>query len=204
MNRMANRSLITATLLLAIGTAISGCATLQQIAALRRVDFTIDRVTEGRVAGVALERISSYRDLNATDAAAVGLSLLRGELPFSFTLRLSALNPADNNVTARLVQMDWTLLLEDRETVSGRIDREFQFAPGVATEVPINISLDLADFFERNAADMIELALAVTGNGGTPKRVALRATPTIQTPIGPIRYPEPITIVTRTIGGGER
>ncbi|MGH7502737.1 MAG: hypothetical protein ACREL7_13400 [Longimicrobiales bacterium] len=67
--------------------------------------------------------------------------------------------------------------------------------PGVAQDIPIDIRLDLAEFFERNARDMIELALAVAGAGGEPKRIALRATPAIQTAIGPIRYPQPITIV---------
>jgi hypothetical protein len=47
---------------------------------------------------------------------------------------------------------------------------------------------------------MIDLALAVAGAGGEPTRVSLRALPTIQTSIGPIRYPQPIIIVSREIG----
>jgi hypothetical protein len=97
--------------------------------------------------------------------------------------------------------MDWTALIEEREVVSGMIDHEYVFTPGVPQDVPIRISLDLADFFEKNAQDMLDLALAVTGAGGAPKRISLRARPTIQTALGPIRYPQPITIVSRTVGG---
>jgi hypothetical protein len=96
--------------------------------------------------------------------------------------------------------MDWTLLLDDRETVSGSTTREFVLEPGVPGDIPITISLDLADFFETNARDMIDLALAVAGAGGEPTRITLRALPTIQTSIGPIRYPQPIIIVSREIG----
>jgi hypothetical protein len=184
-----------------LAIAIAGCATLQQVAALRRVDFSIDRVAEPKLAGVAVERIRNYRDLSALEIAAVSLALARGDLPFEFTLHLDAFNPVDNSVSARLLQMDWTLLVENRETISGKLEREFVMLPGDTTDVPIPIRLDLADFFDKNAQDMVDLALAITGQGGAPKRISLRATPTIQTSIGPIRYPEPITIVSKIVGG---
>jgi hypothetical protein len=182
-------------------TLAGGCSMLQQIAALRQVDFAIDRVSDARLAGVSIARVRNYQDLSAIDIARIGAALANGDVPMEFQLHLSALNPADNSVAARLIQMDWTLLLEDRETISGRLDREFVFEPGVRTDVPLSISLDLADFFQRNSRDLIDLALAVAGAGGAPKQIALRATPTIQTSLGPIRYPQPITIVSEQVGG---
>jgi hypothetical protein len=189
------------TSVIAASSIAGSCALLQQVAALRQVEFRIDRVSGARLAGVSIERIRNYQDLSALDVARIGTALAAGNVPMDFELHLRALNPADNTVPARLLQMDWTLLLEDRETVSGRVDREFVFEPGVAADLPIGISLDLADFFQSNARDLIELALAVSGGGGAPKRIALRATPTIQTSIGPIRYPQPITIVSEEVGG---
>jgi hypothetical protein len=193
---------VASAVLAALLSATGGCATLQQMMALRNVEFSIERVSQARLAGIAIDSMRSYRDLSPLQIAQIGLALTRREMPLSFTLHLSALNPAGNSVTARLVQMDWTALLENREVLSGSIDREYQFAPGVATDVPIAVSLDLADFFERNVQDMVELALAVANAGGAPKQVSLRATPVIQTSLGPIRYPGPITIVSRTVGGG--
>ena len=177
-----------------------GCATLQQIAALRQVDFAIDRVSGARLAGVSLDRVRTYQDLSAIDVARIGTALARGTVPMEFELHLSALNPADNSVAARLIAMEWTLLLEDRETVAGRIDREIVLEPGIASDIPLAIAVDLADFFEKNARDLAELALSVAGVGGAPKQVALRAQPTIQTSLGPIRYPQPITIVSGQVG----
>lgn len=195
-----NPALTAAIFLLSAG--FGGCATLQSIAALRQVDFAIDGVADARLAGVAVDRIREYHDLSALDVASIGAALARGDLPLQFQLQVGALNPADNSVAARLVQMDWTLLLEDRETISGRVDREVVLEPGVPGMIPIDIQLDLAEFFQKNARDMIDLALAVAGAGGEPKQVALRATPTIQTALGPIRYPQPVTIVSGQPGGG--
>jgi len=182
--------------------AFSGlsCATLQQVAALRQVDFAIDRVADARIAGIALDRVRSYNDLSATQVASLGLALARGRLPFEFRLHLSALNPPENEVTARLLEMDWSLYLDDRETVSGTLEQSFTFPPGQPQDIPIVIRLDLLEFFDRNAEDLIDLAAAVTGAGGSPRRISLRARPTIDTPIGPIRYPSPITIVSREFG----
>jgi len=181
-------------------TFTTSCATLQQIAALRQVDFAIDHVSEVRLAGIDLTGRRSFTDLSLTEGATLTSALTRGDLPLAFNLHLRAENPADNRVGARLTQMQWTLLLEDRETVSGTVDREYVFPPGEPQDLPIAIQLNLVDFFEHNARDMFELALNLAGQGGAPKNVTLRAVPTIQTALGPIQYPQAITIVSREIG----
>ena len=66
--------------------------------------------------------------------------------------------------------------------------------------IPVNISLDLVDFYNANARDLIELALSLKGQGGAPKAVKLVARPTVDTILGPIKYPEPITVVNETVG----
>lgn len=187
-------------LTLATTATIASCTTLRQFAALRQVDFGIAGVENARLAGVDVDDIREYEDLSATQIARLGLALASNRMPFDFQLQLSALNPADNDVAARLVRMDWSLWLEDRETVSGTLDRTYVLEPGQPEEIPLTISLDLLEFFDRNAEDLVDLVLAATGQGGAPARLSLRARPTIDTPIGPIRYPQPITIVSREVG----
>jgi hypothetical protein len=197
---MMRNSVRLAGAVVAAGLAVAGCATLQQIAALRQVDFAIDHVANTRLAGVPLDRIRNPQDLGAFDVARIGAALAAGSVPLAIEVHVSGLNPAENSVAARLVQLDWALLLDERETITGSLDREYVFQPGVATDVPIEMQVDLADFLAHNAKDMIDLALAVAGAGGEPKRIALLATPTIQTALGPIRYPQPIRIVSGTLG----
>ncbi|HET6566804.1 MAG TPA: hypothetical protein VFG50_02495 [Rhodothermales bacterium] len=188
-------SLVVACLLLA------SCQTIRQIAQLQNVHFDIDHVSNATLANVPIDRVQSYGDLSALDLARLGAALAQGSLPLSFTLHLGAENPPDNNVQARLVQMDWTLFVQDHETISGTFDQSLLLPPGQRTDVPIPIRLDLVDFFGQNLSDLVELALAVSGHGGEPKDISVEATPTVQTPLGPIRYPRPITIVARSVGG---
>jgi hypothetical protein len=185
---------------LAVLTTALGCATLQQLAALRNVDFALDRVSEPRLAGIDLVRIRSFDDLTVMDAGNLALSVSRNELPLDFRLHLIAENPADNHTDARLIRMDWTLLLQGRETLSGVFEEETVLPPGEPTDVPLTIRLDLMEFFEGSAQDLLELALSVADQGGAPKEITVRASPTIQTPLGPMQYPRPITILRREVG----
>jgi hypothetical protein len=179
---------------------LTSCATLQQFAALRSVDFSVDRVSNVRLAGVDLSSVSSYRDLGLSDVGRLTLAVAQGELPMDFRVHLRALNPVDNSADARLVRMDWMLLLQGRETISGVFADETLLRRGQPADVPITMSLDLIDFFEGSAQDLVELALSLSGQGGSPREVTLRATPSVDTALGPIRYPQPITIVSREIG----
>jgi hypothetical protein len=179
-----------------------GCQTLREATALRDVAFDIDRVTDARLAGVRLNDIRSYNDIGAADMLRLSAAIAEGEMPFSFTLYLEGTNPEGNSVDARLTEMDWTLLLNDRETISGVFDREVVMPPGEPTPIPIDIELDAIAFFDNNLRDIVELALAVGGEG-PPQNVKLRARPTINTAVGPIQYPGSLTVVNRDVGSAE-
>jgi hypothetical protein len=181
---------------------LTGCQTLKELAALRQVNFAIDRVADVQLAGIDVDRIRSFSDLGPADALKLTRAVAQRELPLSFQLHLLAENPPDNSVSARLVKLDWMLLLEDKETISGVFEDEVVLPPGQPQDVPFAISLDLMEFFEQSAPDLVDLALAISGQGGSPKEIKLRATPTVNTSLGPIRYPQPITIISRQVGSG--
>ena len=176
------------------------CSTIREITNLRNVRFAIDRVTDIQLAGVDVQRLKSYQDLSPGDVLRLGRAVANKDFPLDFQLHLIAENPPDNSVDARLVQLDWTLLLDDTETISGVFDDNLVLPPGEPTDLPISIRLNLVDFFQDGVQDLVELALAVGGQGGEPKRIKLQATPTVDTALGPIRYPQPITIISRQVG----
>jgi len=187
------------TVLLAIGC---GCATLQQIVALRQVAFSLDGVRDGRLAGVRLDRIADYHDLTAVELARLGIAAARNDLPLEFRVDVRADNPADNRATATMVRLAWTLLLDDKETVHGVLDTSYALPPGQPVVIPLQMTLNLREFFSGSAESLVNLAAGLAGLHADPTRIALRAVPTINTPLGPISYPTPITIVSRTVGGG--
>ena len=190
------------TLLIAI-TALTGCATLEELAGVHRLRFVIDRVSDGRLAGVDLERVRSWRDLTPGQALALAGAVRSRQVPFTFTLHLEATNPAENTVAARLVGLDWTLRLDDRDTVSGALDHDIRVSPGETADIPLAVELDLLRFFERDARALLDAALAVAG-GSAPDGVALVATPTVTTPLGPMTYPGKITITPGGAPGARR
>jgi hypothetical protein len=184
-----------------LAAVTAACATARQFLALRRVNFDIDNVARVLVAGVPVERVRSYSDLSALEIARLAAAATRGEIPLEFDLLVGGENPADNNTTARLVRMTWTLLLNNTETISGAIDTAYTFAPGQRTIMRVPIRLDLVRFFRSSGRDAFELACGIANLGGCrPTTVEVRALPTVDTPLGPIQYDQPITIVRRTTG----
>src|SRR5262249_4620234 len=130
------------SLLLLCGLA-SGCATLSQVTALHQVRFQLDRVSDGTLAGVRLDGKRSYQDLSPREIAHLASAVASRSVPLQMTVPVTGENPVSNPVTARLLQLDWTLLVKDKETVSGSLRQEFQFPPGQPTDVPIELQLDL-------------------------------------------------------------
>jgi len=188
--------------ILSVFLAASGaCATLQQLAALRQVDFSLGGVGKGRLAGVDLSRVSSYNDLTAVDIGRIAVAVARNDLPFEFQVDVKALNPADNKVTARMIRLAWSLFLNDKETINGVIDSAVSLPPGQPVVIPLSMRLNLLQFFDGPAQSLVDLAASIAGLRADPTRISLRAVPTIDTPVGPISYPSPITIVSRTVGG---
>ena len=195
-----HRTVIVAILLIVPATVMQGCQSLREFAALRLVDFAIDSVSDARLAGVEIERLRRYEDLSATDILRLSTAVATQELPLRFRLNVAASNPEENQVQARLLRMDWTLLLEDRETIGGTIDENYVLPPGQTTVIPLTIELNLIDFFDRNLEDLVNLALSAAGQGGEATNVKLNARPTIDTPLGAMEYPRQITIVSRDVG----
>ena len=179
---------------LAVLLAVPGCTTLQQIAALRQVEFDLDRVSNGLVAGVDLDAIARGGSLGPTDLARLGTAAARGEVPLRFTLHVGAENPADNPAAAQLVSLDWTLFLDGTETVSGVYNDDRQIPPGGAVDLPVDIELDLVQFFGRNVGDLTTLVRNLAGEDTRRQTIRLEARPTVSTPVGPIRYPGTISI----------
>ena len=188
------------SLLIAALSVAAGCASLQQIAALRRVDFALAGVGPGRLAGIDLGGVTSYADLTPADAGRIALALARKDLPFEFRLDVRAENPPDNHVTATMARLAWSLLLNGRETINGTIDTAVTLPPGQPVIIPFQMRLNLMQFFDGPARDLVNLAATLAGRRADSTRISLTAVPTIQTAIGPISYPSPITIVSRTVG----
>ncbi len=196
---MLSRRRLICSLFLVTLTTLAGCSTLRGIAALRDVEFALDSVRGARLAGIDLMRLESFEELTPLQGAALGAALLTRNLPLELELQVAAHNPGA--VAAQLTRMDWTLLLAGRDTVAGSLDRAYPIPAGATTQIPVRVSLNLAEFFQKNLHELVDLALAAAGESSRPVEVGLRVKPTLDTALGPITVPAPITILRQQIGG---
>jgi hypothetical protein len=197
---------IAAVLLCAL--LLQGCAALGEIArtlsSLQRLQFRLDNIGDFSLAGIRIGPKSQLRDFTVVDGITL-LAAFRGRrLPARFLLNVEALNPNDGTggttrTISTLTRLDWRLLIDDRPTVSGGIDKPLEIpGSGQTTIIPLRLELDLYEFFgERGYDDLLALALALGGRRGDISRVKLDALPSVSTPLGDISWPERITIVSK-------
>jgi len=179
--------------------AIPSCTALQQLAVLRTVTFAFAGVSDVRLAGIRIGAGSSYSSLSVTDVTRLAAAVLAKEVPFEMVTHVSATNPSTNTVTARMVDLDWTLFIEDRRMLAGGLGGPIAISPGRTVDVPLAVRFDLLQLGGGRARDLFDLALAIAGRGSIQKDLRLELVPTIDTSLGPMRYPTPV-IVRRAAG----
>ena len=184
--------------LIAISLIFSGCEILDQVAqtaSLARCEFRLKTVDQLRLAGVNIQQVNQLSDLSLMDAARITTALATGgSLPLTFTLNLEAKNP--NTALAGLNRLDWTLLIDDIEMVSGVNEDRLEISPNGGTSVlPLSIAVNLKEALKGKSGDAIaNFGLNLAGAGNRPTRITLRAKPTIVVRGQSIAYPGFITI----------
>lgn len=184
--------------LIGISLLFSGCEILDQVAqtaSLARCEFRLKTVDQLRLAGVNIQQVNQLSDLSLMDAARITTALATGgSLPLTFTLNLEAKNP--NTALAGLNRLDWTLLIDDIEMVSGVNEDRLEISPNGGTSVlPLSIAVNLKEALKGKSGDAIaNFGLNLAGAGNRPTRITLRAKPTIVVRGQSIAYPGYITI----------
>ncbi|MGA2298793.1 MAG: hypothetical protein ABSG15_14695 [FCB group bacterium] len=186
--------------------AYQSCKTLTQITNsltnLKRCQFMLQNVNGFRLAGVDLSNKRSISDFSISDAFKLTSAFATKQLPAQFVLNVAAKNPNDGKggspqTNATLTGLDWRLLIDDVQTVSGEIDHNIEIpGTGQTSIIPLTVNLDLYQFFGQQGYDKIlNLALALGGVNSSPTRLKLDVHPTVSTPMGAISYPGRITVV---------
>jgi hypothetical protein len=187
-------SLAALLVLVAALVAVSGCAGLKETLALRQVDFRYDRISDPAIAGLPLSKLTGYEQLSMVDVGRLALAVAAKDVPLDITVHVIGKNPAENNTTARLVRLDWTYLVDNQEILTGQLAQEFAFPPGEPRDMPLGVRFNLVQFFGNDGKVLFDTALVLSGQRTSTKKATLRLAPTIETPLGPIRYPVPITL----------
>jgi hypothetical protein len=174
--------------------ALPGCAGMQEVAALRHVSFAFSSVSDVRFVGIPIGPGADYSKLSMSDLARLAAAALAQQAPIELVAHVSATNPPENKVPARMVSMGWKLFVEERQALAGQLNTPVVFEPGHAVDVPIAVRFDLVQMGASGAQDMYDLAIAIAGQGVVQKDMRLELVPTIETSVGPITYPAPLVI----------
>jgi hypothetical protein len=191
---------LTSAVAIAIIFSFNSCATLNSLAGLTRAQFKLNDAVGYRLSGIDILNKHSIRDFSIMDGLNLAKSFSSGTIPLTFTLNVAVKNPNAHQEGSSLSALSlsnfpWRLIIDGKETISGNIGGPVSLPDGGATTIiPLQVSVDLVKFFgEKGYDDLINLALAIAGEGTS--KLALKATPTISTPIGSLRYPSELTIV---------
>lgn len=191
---------------LIMAAMLGGCKALKDVTSaltdLKKLQFKLENVNGFRLAGVDVSKASNPKNISTMEMISLGSAFAQKKMPVEFTLNVAARNPNDGSSGGRstplyLRKLGWTLLIDDRTTISGVVDKRLEIpASGQSTMIPITIGLDLYQFFgDRGLDDMVNLALAIGGAQGSSSRLKLTAKVSVETPIGLVDYPGDITIV---------
>lgn len=173
---------------------LTGCAAVQEMAALRSCQFEFASVSDVRLVGIAIGPGASFGSLGIADAARLAAALIAKQAPIEMVAHVSTTNPAENKVAARMVNLDWKLFVEDRQALAGKVAEPVTIAPGQTADVPLAVRFDLVQLTNGGARDLFDVALAIAGQGTVKKDLRLELVPTIETSLGKIRYPSPLVV----------
>jgi len=201
MEKKYYKTIALTIVLISLTISLAGCSIFKLMTNISRLKFRLNSVSDFTVNGINISNKSSLRDFNVFDSAQLLNLVAKGSLPISFNLNIEAKNPNDGGGFPRqdldIVDFKWRLIIDDVETLSGNIARPISVpGTGETTIFPITVQLDLYKFFkDRGFENIINLALAIGGKNPNLSRIVLKAQPTLQTPIGRIKYPGEIDII---------
>ena len=189
-------------ILVALLIALNSCSVYETFVNLSRLQFKLGTVDEFEVSGISVSGKSKLGDFNPLDLLRLSSVFASGKLPVSFTLNIEAKNPNDgtggySKTDATLKAFPWRLQIDGKETIAGNITSPVTVpGTGEISLIPINIEMDLIQFFENEGYEsLINLVLALGGNEGSSARLTLFADPTVSTALGDINYPGELKIV---------
>lgn len=177
-----------------IAILVSSCATLEGLRAVPDLEVELERVADVHLAGIPVDRVRTYRDLSPGDAVRIVDAFREGVVPLDMVVLLSVHNPSTSAARIDLLTFDWTLFLDRRETISGVYTHPESIPPGRIQNVGLDVELDLARFFDGDASALLDLAARAAGVGGREPEIGLVLRPTVETPLGTIRYPREIVV----------
>ncbi len=194
MRKNISRLSIFIPMILLAAISENSCNFLKEISTLGKCEFRVTTLEDPEIAGVDVSQIRSFTDLNFVDMGIISSSVLRGDLPLSFTLNVEVRNP--NPAMAALNGLEYLAFIDDVEVARGQLDRRIEIpANGGITTIPLRLSTDLIDILKKDSRQaLVNFGLNLADAGNRPTRVSIKVKPTILVGAMEINYPGYFTV----------
>lgn len=187
---------LVASLIIVLLVSLS-CKQFKQMANFTKCQFRMSTVQNTNLAGVNVQQIQSLSDLNLLQAGKITAAYASGTMPLTMTLNVEAQNP--NDATAAMNRMEWILLIDGKEIVTGILNDRVTVAPsGGTTTIPVQIKADLRKIMAKNSMqENIDIGMGLAGAGNKPSpKLSMKIKPSIMIGNLTIPYPGYITLST--------
>ncbi len=193
-----NKSII---LLVVLGI-ITSCGVYNSLMNLSKLKFKLGSVNNFKIGNLLITNKSKLSDFNTMEILSLTSKVLSGHFPVKFTVNVLAQNPNKSSDISdiSLESFPWTLYINNKKTISGNITKPVKVpAINKPTMIPLEMSLDLVDFFKDDGVNnLINLALSLGGKNESSSKLKIVAEPVLGTSLGNLSYPEPITIIEKS------
>lgn len=192
-----NTSSIKFCILAMLAVIMVSCSVLEQANEMKnfaKCEFRLKNVQDVTLAGVDVTDVDQFSDLSYSEATNITMTAVKGKLPLYFILNVEVRNP--NPEKASMSRFLWDLFIDDIKITSGKVIKDVKVPPdgGIAV-MPIEVGIDLFEVLTGESADAVaNFAINLSGGGGTPSRIKLRAKPTVYIGTTQVKYPGFFTI----------
>jgi LEA14-like dessication related protein len=192
--KIVSRFSIVLFLTLLTGVAHKSCNILKEITTLGKCEFRMTTLEDPEIAGVDVSQIRSMSDINFVDMGIISASILRGDLPLSFTLNVEVRNP--NPAMAALNRLEYMAFIDDVQVAEGSLDKRIEIpSNGGISTIPLHLRTDLIDILKKDSRQaLVNFGLNLADAGNRPTRVSVKVKPTILVGAMEIVYPGYFTV----------
>ena len=157
---------------------LSGCSVLEQTKTLTQCSYNLTGISNVKIAGVSLDKVTDVSQLNLMDAAKIVAAIASKTAQISFDANVAVKNPTAN--TATINKLDWKLLLEGKEILEGTKTTPTVISGNGTTNTTINASVDAVKVLNKNTIeDVINLYKSIKGTSNTKSNISVKVKPTI-------------------------
>ena len=185
------------SIFISIILSFSACKVGEQVTQMvnfTKCQFRVSSVNNITLAGVNVQKIQNFNQINTMDVINLTTAFASGTLPLSMTVNVDVKNP--NSSQAALNKFEWIFLIDQTELINGVVNQKVQVAPngGIST-VPLHVNVDLKKVLNSQSANsLINLALNLVDASNKPSRISLKLKPSVMIGNYPLNYPGYISI----------